>query len=101
MRGAGQTREEPVRRQLLADRRLSAPGREAVDTPVAHGITVGADTFSAGSPAPVVAAAIARFQVVRSAPFVMLFGRDAKWEQPHNSWEMVGVVVPALQAAAV
>jgi alkanesulfonate monooxygenase SsuD/methylene tetrahydromethanopterin reductase-like flavin-dependent oxidoreductase (luciferase family) len=102
MRAAGRAREEQVRSRLLADPRLSAPGREAFDTPVSHAFTIGADEFIAGSPARVAEQAIAQCQEVGAGHFLALFDRNAERQQLQNSWHMFGeVVVPALRAATV
>lgn len=102
MRAAGREREELVRTRLLADPRLSAPGREAFDTPVSHAFTIGTDEFIAGSPARVAEQAIAQCRATGAGHFLVLFDRNAGREQLHHSWEMFGeAVVPELRAATM
>ncbi len=70
MRAAGRAREDQVRTQLLADPRLSAPGREAFDTPVSRAFTIGTDEFIAGAPASVAEQAVAQCREVGAGHFL-------------------------------
>ena len=100
MRAAGRSREEHVRTRLLADPRLSAPGRAAFDTPTSHAFTIGSDEFIAGSPATVAEQVIAQCREVGAGHFLALFDRSASREQLRDAWDMFGeAVVPALRQA--
>ncbi|HEY1932468.1 MAG TPA: LLM class flavin-dependent oxidoreductase [Acetobacteraceae bacterium] len=102
MRAAGRAREHQVRARLLADPRLSAPGREAFDTPTSHAFTIGSDEFIAGAPETVAEHAIAQCREVGAGHFLALFDRSASREQLRDAWDMFGEsVVPALRHAAV
>ena len=102
VRAAGRAREQTVRARLLADPRLSAPGREAFDTPTSHAFTIGSDEFIAGAPETVAEEAIAQCREVGAGHFLALFDRNAGREDLRDAWEMFGeAVVPALRGAAV
>ncbi|HTW68892.1 MAG TPA: LLM class flavin-dependent oxidoreductase [Acetobacteraceae bacterium] len=102
MREAGLAREQTVRTRLLADPRLSAPGREAFDTPISHAFTIGSDEFIAGGPERVAEEAIAQCREVGAGHFLALFDRNAGREELRDAWDMFGErVVPVLRRAAV
>ena len=102
VRAAGRAREQTVRTRLLADPRLSAPGREAFDTPTSHAFTIGSDEFIAGAPDRVAEQAIAQCREVGAGHFLALFDRNSGREELRDAWEMFGeAVVPALRTAAV
>jgi alkanesulfonate monooxygenase SsuD/methylene tetrahydromethanopterin reductase-like flavin-dependent oxidoreductase (luciferase family) len=102
VRAASLNREEQARTRLLADPRLSAPGREAFDTPVSHAFSIGADEFIAGSPDNVAEQAIAQCVEVGAGHFLATFDRSAAREQLRDAWGMFGdSVVPALRRATV
>lgn len=98
MRAAGLVREQQVRTRLLADPRLSAPEREAFDTPVSHAFTIGSDEFIAGGPERVAEEVIGQCRAVGAGHFLALFDRAAGREQMREAWDMFGEgVVPALR----
>ncbi len=98
VRAASRVREQQTRSRLLADPRLSAPEREAFDTPASHAFSIGSDEFIAGSPANVAEQAIAQCREVGAGHFLATFDRAAAREQLREAWEMFGTeVVPALR----
>lgn len=102
VRAAAREREHVSRTRLLADPRLSAPGREAFDTPTSHAFSIGSDEFIAGSPEHVAEDAIAQCRDVGAGHFLALFDRNAGREALRDAWAMFGeAVVPALRTAAV
>jgi len=102
VRAAGRAREQVSRTRLLADPRLSAPGREAFDTPVSHAFTIGSDEFIAGAPERVAEEAIAQCREVGAGHFLALFDRNAGRDDLRDAWDMFGeAVVPVLRVAAV
>jgi alkanesulfonate monooxygenase SsuD/methylene tetrahydromethanopterin reductase-like flavin-dependent oxidoreductase (luciferase family) len=93
IRAASEAREKHMRARLLADPRLSAPERQAFDTPDSHAFTIGKDEFIAGTPENVAEQVIGQCREVGAGHFLVTFDRSAAPEQLEEAWELFGGAV--------
>lgn len=96
-RETSSVQNQAFRSFILADPRVSAPGREVFDTPSAHAFSIGDDEFIAGAPPGVVDQIISQCRDVGAGHFLAIV-RGSSPEQIARSWGLFGNgVIPALK----